>query len=104
MDSEIDYLQQEGLVHQNNAKDLAIMSRCNFVGSYITQIAGSNMKSAANKHLPLSYRLCEVCFGKCPSQEEFDEKKGSRNLRDYGHTNMSEDLTRAGMLESACST
>ena len=85
------------LVHQNNAKDLAIMVRCNFVGSYINQIAGSNMKSAANKHLPLSYMLCEVCFGKCPSQEEFDEKKGSRNLRDYDHTSMSEDLTRAGI-------
>ena len=98
VDSEIDYLRQEGwLVHQNNAKDLAIMVRCNFVGSYINQIAGSNMQSTANKHLPLSYMLCEVCFGKCPSQEEFDEKKGSRNLRDYDHTNMSKDLARAGM-------
>ena len=55
LDSEIDYLGQEGwLVHQNNAKDLAIMVRCNFVGSYINQIAGSNMKSAAHKHLPIS--------------------------------------------------
>ena len=102
LDSEVAYLgQEEGwLVHQNNAKDLAIMVRCNFVGSYINQIAGSNMQifqSAAHKHLPLSYMLCEVCFGKCPSQEEIEEKKGSRNLRDYDHTNMSEDLTRAGM-------
>ena len=98
LDSDIAYLVQEGwLVHQNNAKDLAIMVCCNFVGSYINQIAGSNLKSAANKHLPLSYMLCEVCFGKCPSQEEIEEKKGSRNLKDYDHTNMSEDLTRAGM-------
>ena len=98
LDSEIDYLGQEGwLVHQNNAKDLAIMVRCNFVGSYINQIAGSNMKGAAHKHLPISYMLCEVCFGRCPSQEEIEEKNGPRNLRDYDHTNMSEDLTRAGM-------
>ena len=98
LDSEVAYLVQEGwLVHQNNAKDLAIMIRCNFVGSYINQIAGSNMERAAHKHLPISYMLCEVCFGKCPSQEEIEEKNGSRNLKDYDHTNMSEDLTRAGM-------
>ena len=38
-----------------------------------------------------------VFFGKCPSQEEIEEKNGSRNLKDYDRTNMSEDLTRAGM-------
>ena len=98
LDSEIAYLGDEGwLVHQNTAKDLAIMVRCNFAGSYINQIAGSNMKNEAHEYLPISYMLCEVCFGNCPSQEEFDEKKGSRNRRDYDHTNMSEDLTRAGM-------
>ena len=98
LDSEVAYLVQEGwLVHQNNAKDLEIMIRCNFVGSYINQIAGSNMERAAHKHLPISYMLCEVCFGNCPSQEEIEEKNGSRNLKDYDHTNMSEDLTRAGM-------
>ena len=98
LDSEIAYLVQEGwLVHQNNAKDLAIMIRCNYVGAYINQIAGSTMERPANKYLPLSYMLCEVCFGKCPSQEEIEEQKGSRNLKDYDHTNMSEDLTRAGM-------
>ena len=98
LDSEIAYLVQEGwLVHQNNAKDLAIMIRCNYVGAYINQIAGSTMEGPANKYLPLSYMLCEVCFGKCPSQEEIEEQKGSRNLKDYDHTNMSEDLTRAGM-------
>ena len=73
------------------------MIRCNFVGSYINQIAGSNMERAAHKHLPISYMLCELCFGKCPSQEEIEEKNGSRNLQDYDHTNMSEDLTSAGM-------
>ena len=98
LDSEIAYLVQEGwLVHQNNAKDLAIMIRCNYVGSYINQIAGSTMERPANKYLPLSYMLCEVCLGKCPSQEEIEEQNGSRNLKDYDHTNMSEDLTRAGM-------
>ena len=98
LDSEIAYLVQEGwLVHQNNAKDLSIMIRCNFVGSYINQIAGSTMEKAANKYLPLSYMLCEVCFGKCPSQEGIQEQNGSRNLQDYDHTNMSQDLTRAGM-------
>ena len=55
------------------------------------------MERPANKYLPLSYMLCEVCFGKCPSQEEIEEQNGSRNLKDYDHTNMSEDLTRAGM-------
>ena len=84
-------------VHQNNAKDLAIMIRCNYVGSYINQIAGSTMERPANKYLPLSDMLCEVCFGKCPSQEEIEGQNGSRNLKDYDHTNMSEDLTRAGM-------
>ena len=48
LDSEVAYLVQEGwLVHQNNAKDLAIMIRCNFVGSYINQIAGSTMERPA---------------------------------------------------------
>ena len=98
LDSEVAYLVQEGwLVHQNNAKDLAIMIRCNYVGAYINQIAGSTMERPAHKYLPLSYMLCEVCFGKCPSQEEIEEQNGSRNLKDYDHTNMSEDLTRAGM-------
>ena len=81
--------------HQSSAKDLAIMVRCNFTGAYINQIADSNYWSEAHKYLPMSYMICEVCFGKCPSQEE--AKQGSRNLRDYDHTNMSEDLTRAGM-------
>ena len=94
LDSEVAYLVQEGwLVHQNNAKDLAIMIRCKYVGSYINQIAGSTMERPANKYLPLSYMLCEVCFGNCPSQEEIEEQNGSRNLQDYDHTNMSEDLT-----------
>ena len=52
LDSEVAYLVQEGwLVHQSNAKDLAIMIRCNYVGSYINQIAGSTMERPANKYL-----------------------------------------------------
>ena len=45
----------------------------------------------------MSYMICEVCFGKCPNQQEIEDQKGSRNLPDYDNTNMSEDLTRAGM-------
>ena len=98
IDSEIAYLGDNGwLVHQNNAKDLAIVVRCNFIGGYIKQIVGSNYRSEAQKYLPMSYMICEICFGKCPNHEEIGAKQGSRNLRDYDHTNMSEDLTRAGM-------
>ena len=73
------------------------MVRCNFIGAYINQIACSNYRSEAHKYLPMSYMICEVCFGKCPNQDEIEDQQGSRNLRDYDHTNMSEDLTRAGM-------
>ena len=69
------------------------------------QIAGSNYRSEAHKYLPMSYMICEVCFGKCPNHKGIEDKQGSRNRRDYDHTNMSEDLTRAGMSsESVCST
>ena len=44
--------------HQNNAKDLAIMVRCNFISAYINQIAGSNYRSEARKYLPMSYMIC----------------------------------------------
>ena len=98
VDSEIAYLSDNGwLVHQKNAKDLAVMVRCNFIGAYINQIAGSNYRSEAHKYLPMNYIICEVCFGKCPSQGEIEDQQGSRNRRDDDHTNMSEDLTRPGM-------
>ena len=94
-DSEIACLGDNGwLVHQNNAKDLAIMVRCNFIGAYINQIAGSNYRSEAHKYLPM---ICEVCFGKCPNQDEIEDQQGSRNVHDYDHTKMSKDLTRAGV-------
>ena len=73
------------------------MVRCNFIGAYINQIAGSNYRSEAHKYLPMSCMICEVCFGKCPSQDEIEDQQGSRDRRDYDHTNMSEDLARAGM-------
>ena len=97
VDSEIAYLGDNRWLVQNNAKDRAIMVRCNFIGAYINQIAGSNHKSEAHKYLPVSYMICEVGFGKCPNQDEIEDQQGSRNRRGYDHTNMSEDLTRAGM-------
>ena len=107
VDSEIAYLGDSGwLVRQNNAQDLAIIVPCNFIGAYINQIAGSTYRSEAHKYLPMSNMICEVCFGQCHKQEEIEDQQGSRNLGDYNHTNMSEDLTRAGMnvIRVSCST
>ena len=97
-DDEVAYLGDNGwFVHQNNAKDLAVVVRCNFIGAYLNQIAGSNYRMQAHKFLPMSCMICEVCFGKCPNQQEILDQQGSRNFRNYDHKNMSEDLSRAGM-------
>ena len=71
IDDEIAYLRDKGwLVHQNYAKDLAVMVCCNFVVAYVNQIAGSNYRMQAHKFLLMSYMICEVCFGKCPIQQD----------------------------------
>ena len=77
-DGENAYLGDNGwLAHQNNAKDLAVTVRANFIGAYINQIAGSNYRMTARKYLPMSYMICEVCFGKCPDQKEIGIPKPS---------------------------
>ena len=69
-DDEITYLNENcWLVHRNPSRDLAVTTRQNFCESYIKRIAGSNMKSEAHKYLPMSDMVCEVCFGKCLTQE-----------------------------------
>ena len=81
---------------------VTMVVRCTLIGAYVNQIAGSNYRMQAHKFLPMSYMICEVCFGKCPNQQEIEDQQGSRNLWNYDHTNMSEDLTRAGSDQSLC--
>ena len=57
-DDEITYLGKNGwLVRQNNARDLAVMIRCNFTGAYVNQIAGSNYGMQAHKYAHVLHDL-----------------------------------------------
>ena len=82
---EITYLSNGWLVHRNPAGDLAVLACNNFCQSYIAQIAGS---AVVHKFLPMSYMICEVCFGKGASREQIEAAARSRNLRDYDRNNM----------------
>ena len=49
---------------QNNAGDLIIGSRTNLVGSSLTRLAGSTLVGEAHAHLPLTYMIVEIIYGK----------------------------------------
>ena len=49
---------------QNNAGDIIIGSRTNLVGSSLTRLAGSTLVGEAHAHLPLTYMIVEIIYGK----------------------------------------
>ena len=52
---------------QNNSGDILIGSRTNLVGSSLTRLAGSTLVGEAHAHLPLTYMIVEIIYGKlCP--------------------------------------
>ena len=49
---------------QNNSGDILIGSRTNLVGSSLTRLAGSTLVGEAHAHLPLTYMIVEIIYGK----------------------------------------
>ena len=49
---------------QNNSGDILIGSRTNLVGSSLTRLAGPTLVGEAHAHLPLTYMIVEIIYGK----------------------------------------
>ena len=49
---------------QNSSGDILIGSRTNLVGSSLTRLAGSTLVGEAHAHLPLTYMIVEIIYGK----------------------------------------
>ena len=88
---ELDFLQYRGWeVFQNASKDILIGSRTNNVGSSIRQLAGSTLVGVAHSHLPLTYAIVEIVYGKTlPAGQQ-----GYQN--EFADSCYTATLTRAG--------
>ena len=75
---------------QNNSGDIIIGSRTNLVGSSLTRLAGSTLVGEAHAHLPLTYMIVEIIYGKTlplggqGNRGEFRDRDYTRTLERAG--------------------
>ena len=75
---------------QNNSGDIIIGSRTNLVGSSLTRLAGSTLAGEAHAHLPLTYMIVEIIYGKTLPLG------GQGNRGQYPDSSYTRALERAG--------
>ena len=75
---------------QNNSGDIIIGSRTNLVGSSLTRLAGSTLVGEAHAHLPLTYMIVEIIYGKTLPLG------GQGNRGEYPDSSYTRTLERAG--------
>ena len=75
---------------QNNSGDIIIGSRTNLVGSSLTRLAGSTLAGEAHAHLPLTYMIVEIIYGKTLPVG------GQGNRGQYPDSSYTRALERAG--------
>ena len=95
------YLVRHGWYMQSNkGHDITIMTRTNMAGEYIEHLAGPVAQPDVHRHLPLSYWVVEIRYGRAPSQSAI--RKTGSNLQDrFSRNHMEDDLERCGMQVSS---
>ena len=90
------YLCRHGWYTQsNNGQDIMIMTRTNLAGHYIEHLAGPVVQPDVHQHLPLSYWVVEIRYGRSPTQAAI--RKTGSNLQDcFSRNYMEEDIDRCG--------
>ena len=94
---EVAYLVRHGWYMQSNkGHDICIMTRTNMSGEYIEHLAGPVAQPDVHQHLPLSYWVVEIRYGRAPTQAAI--RKTGSNLQDrFSRNYMEDDLERCGM-------
>ena len=93
---EVAYLVRHGWYMQSNkGRDICIMTRTNMSSEY-EHLAGPVAQPDVHQHLPLSYWVVEIRYGKAPTPAAI--RKTGSNLQDrFSRNYMEDDLERCGM-------
>ena len=94
-DRELDFLHRRGWETKRNPnRELLVGCRTNGQGSRMTMLAGSTSVGVAHSHLPLTYMIVDIQFGKTLPHGS----QGSQPMRDQvPAASLTARLTRAGM-------
>ena len=91
------YLVRHGwYMQRNKGQDITIMTRTNMVGEYVEHLAGPVARPSVHQHLPLSYWVVEIRYGRAPTQATI-RKTGSDLQGRFSRNYMEDDLERCGM-------
>ena len=94
---EASYLVRHGWYMQSNmSRDIMVMARTNYSFEHIQHLAGPMCSPEVHQHLPLSYWVVEIRYGKAPTAATI--RKTGSNLQDrFSRNHMEDDLERCGM-------
>ena len=91
------YLVRHGwYMQRHKGKDITIVTRTNMVGEYVEHLAGPAAHPSVHRHLPLSYWVVEIRYGRAPTQAIIRNTESNLQGR-FSRNYMEDDLERCGM-------